>query len=71
MTIAEIYDLPINRQREAIRDWHQRTAITNAQGAGRAGIAQRPPDDIIDGYLEAERIRRALTKPRQPRGLRR
>jgi hypothetical protein len=61
VTLSEIVDLPVDRRREAIRDWHEATAIANAQGVGHAGIPQRPSDDVVDGYIEAELMRRRLT----------
>jgi len=61
LTISQIVDLPVDRRREALRDWHERTSVANAQSAGHAGLPQRPADDVIDGYIEAELMRRRLT----------
>jgi hypothetical protein len=62
VTLSEIYDLPVARQREAIRDWHEATARINCAKSGWSDTSPlRPADDIIDGYLESERLRRQIT----------
>jgi hypothetical protein len=62
LTISQIVDLPVDRRREAIRDWHEATAKRLAMGVGYPGLAvSRPADDVIDGYIDAELMRRRLT----------